>query len=98
MDECEASLCHLHQFHRVHLITDCLSLSLYRIVVEFAPVFIVDIICGAFFKDQGWPQSGWRTSLTLLAQVGGDNVRVVYPHTRVTANGDLKDFLKKADS
>jgi len=30
-------------------------------------------------------------------QVGGDSVHVVYPHTRVTANGDLKYFLKKED-
>jgi hypothetical protein len=52
----------------------------------------VDIISGAFFKEQGSPQRGWRTSLTLLAQLGGNNIRVVYPHTRVTANGNLKKF------
>jgi len=69
-----------------------------RLVVEFASVFVDDIISGAFFKAQGWPQRIWRTSLTPLAQGGGENVHVVYPHTRVTANGDLKDFLKKADS
>jgi hypothetical protein len=40
-----------------------------RFVVEFATVFVVDIISGAFFKEQGWPQRGWRTSLTLLAQL-----------------------------
>jgi len=75
-----------------------LSLSLCRLVVEFAPVFVVYNISGSFFKEQGWPQRGWRTSLTPLAQGGGENVHVVYPHTRVTANGDLKDFLKKVDS
>jgi hypothetical protein len=72
---------------------------LYRFVFEFATVFVVGIISGAFFKEQGWPQRGWRTSLTLLGQVGGDNIHVVYPHTGVTANGNLKKtILKKVDS
>ena len=95
VDECEVQLCHLHQFNRVQLITYSLSLLLYRFVVEFATVFVVDIISGAFFKEQGRLQRGWLASLTQLAQVGVDINSCSLPANEGDRERRFKGFSKE---